>query len=35
MTNDSYFSEENFKSLVDLFDSLANGYEDMVEKYDE
>lgn len=35
MTNDSYFSEENFKSLVDLFDSLANGYEDMVNKYDE
>ena len=35
MTNDSYFNEENFKSLVDLFDSLANGYEDMVEKYDE
>ena len=35
MTNESYFSEENFKSLVDLFDSLANGYEDMVEKYDE
>ena len=35
MTNESYFNEENFKSLVDLFDSLANGYEDMVEKYDE
>lgn len=35
MTNESYFNEENFKSLVDLFDSLANGYENMVNKYDE
>ncbi len=35
MINESYFNEDNFKGLVDLFDTLCDSYEKMVENYDD
>jgi len=35
MTNESYFNENNFRSLVDLFNTLCDNYEKMVENYDD
>lgn len=35
MTNDSYFNEENFGHLIDLYEKLEEKYEEMVEKYDD
>ena len=35
MINESYFNEDNFKSLVDLCDKLTENYENMVENYDD
>ena len=35
MTNNSYFNEDNFKSFIDLFDTLSDNYERMIEKYDD
>ena len=34
MINESYFNESNFKSLINLGESLFDRYEDMTEKYD-
>jgi len=35
MTNESYFNEDDFKGLVDLFDTLCDSYEKMVDNYDD
>lgn len=35
MINESYFNEDNFKSLVDLCDKLSESYEKLIENYED
>ena len=34
LINETYFSETNFRSLINLFKNLKGRYEDMIEEYD-